>query len=766
MKLTEKNKKRLASKKWRINHLYKVIDKNEKLVTFKEKEVQEKYNNEAHSRNIILKSRQHGFCLDPSTRILTADLRWVAIKDIKVGKKIISVDEFNNYGQGKGRKMKIGIVEDAVRLKRQSYKITFDDGREVICTGKHPWLSRKARTQYKWRSIEGREDFKGKLTVGTKVRWITKPWDDGNFEDGWFGGILDGEGSMRHCKNHSNGISVSQRKGLVWDKMIDYCKREGYHYEVREDKRKSKLGKDSVFSIRFGRMDEIFKLIGKTRPSRFLGNRFWKGRELPGKKTSIGQSKIIKIKKMGVREMIDLQTSVGTYIAEGFVSHNTTNACIDGLDDVLFNRNFKFTIIADSLNHAKEIFEKIQVAWDNFPLRRLYQSDTESAREISFNNGSIARVTTSARSTTVNRLHISELGEIAAKYPKKAREIITGSIPAVPTKGRVDIESTAKGETGLFYELCQEFMDKEPKSPLDFKFHFFGWIDDKDCSLEGDIPIPQDLKEYQKKHNISDSQIKWYSEQRKSLKEDIKQEYPTYPDEAFMYSGRKFYDQDIVDSYMDNTQEGRKEGNWIYYEEYKPGHRYGLGADVSEGVGRASNTIVIWDFTPEKPKIVAEYENNEIAPDLFAHEIKNGGEKYGMAVVAPERNNPGHATITELKHIYPVNNIYSYTRTDRRSDEKTKLLGWDTNLTTKPKMMYELRRAVHDNLVDIPSKYILKEMRTYNTDDLSEVKRDEDTTQHWDRLIATAIGFQMKDNFKQEKIVQFRPKWVGYGKTK
>ena len=36
----------------------------------------------------------------------------------------------------------------------------------------------------------------GKLLVGTQVRWITKPWEDGNYEDGWFGGLLDGEGSI------------------------------------------------------------------------------------------------------------------------------------------------------------------------------------------------------------------------------------------------------------------------------------------------------------------------------------------------------------------------------------------------------------------------------------------------------------------------------------------------------------------------------------------------------------------------------------------
>ena len=37
----------------------------------------------------------------------------------------------------------------------------------------------------------------------------------------------------------------------------------------------------------------------------------------------------------------------------------------------------------------------------------------------------------SARSGTLQRLHVSEFGKICAQYPKKAREIVTGAFPAV-----------------------------------------------------------------------------------------------------------------------------------------------------------------------------------------------------------------------------------------------------------------------------------------------------------------------------------------------
>lgn len=54
-------------------------------------------------------------------------------------------------------------------------------------------------------------------------------------------------------------------------------------------------------------------------------------------------------------------------------------------------------------------------------------------------------VSNSGRSGTHNRVHVSEFAKLCAKYPAKADEIITGTIPSVPANGRMDIESTAEG---------------------------------------------------------------------------------------------------------------------------------------------------------------------------------------------------------------------------------------------------------------------------------------------------------------------------------
>src|ERR1700754_1424706 len=58
----------------------------------------------------VLKARQQGLCLDPSTRILTSDLRWLALNDITVGQEVLGIDEFPPGGTGPSRKMRRSTV--------------------------------------------------------------------------------------------------------------------------------------------------------------------------------------------------------------------------------------------------------------------------------------------------------------------------------------------------------------------------------------------------------------------------------------------------------------------------------------------------------------------------------------------------------------------------------------------------------------------------------------------------------------------------------
>ena len=78
-----------SNRLWRLEHLYYIMTKEgtKELFTLNtaQRDFFDNYLNKGYKKLIILKSRQLGFCLDPNTRVLTADLEWVKIKDIPIG---------------------------------------------------------------------------------------------------------------------------------------------------------------------------------------------------------------------------------------------------------------------------------------------------------------------------------------------------------------------------------------------------------------------------------------------------------------------------------------------------------------------------------------------------------------------------------------------------------------------------------------------------------------------------------------------------------
>ena len=123
----------------------------------------------------------------------------------------------------------------------------------------------------------------------------------------------------------------------------------------------------------------------------------------------------------------------------------TTLVCIVQLDAALFEAA-KCALIAHTLNDAKRLFrEKVKYAYDNLPkeLRAANPARNDAAGELVFSKGGSLYVSTSFRGGTLRYLHVSEFGKICAKFPDKAREVVTGSLPAVPLSGITIIESTA-----------------------------------------------------------------------------------------------------------------------------------------------------------------------------------------------------------------------------------------------------------------------------------------------------------------------------------
>lgn len=206
-----------------------------------------------------------------------------------------------------------------------------------------------------------------------------------------------------------------------------------------------------------------------------------------------------------------------------------------------------------------------------------------------------------------------------------------------------------------------------------------------------------------------------------------------------------FFDRTAVDKQPQRKPLKEVAGFKMFYN-YDPSHRYGAGADIAGGVGLDSSASVFIDFSTIPSRVVATFRSNTIAPDVFGHELIRESAYYGDPILAPE-NNKFDMCIGVLKQRgYPRIYFTEPEITRAGAAPRTRYYGWNTNGDTKPKMLFALKKAVEDGLLELSDPELIAEARSYSRDDLMD--RDDDvrlTTRHFDLLIACAIAYQMKD---------------------
>jgi len=184
---------------------------------------------------------------------------------------------------------------------------------------------------------------------------------------------------------------------------------------------------------------------------------------------------------------------------------------------------------------------------------------------------------------------------------------------------------------------------------------------------------------------------------------------------------------------------------------FNPTHRYAIGADTAEGIGRDSSTSAIIDFSTTPCKVVGTFESPFMPPDLLGHELIRQGKMYGNCLLAPEANNTGYGTVAILSEHYSESKIYHHTFKDKLTNTETQKLGWHTNGSTKSAAIYELKSAVENGELEIYDIELLNELRHYQLRDLRTRRKVEGMTRHFDKLMALAIAWQMRDESKPNR---------------
>lgn len=324
---------------------------------------------------VCIKARQLG-ALDPETPVLTADLRWVPIDSLNVGDSLVSVDEFPCGGVG--RRLREAQVLNKWEVEKEAFRLTLSNGKTITATGDHPFLCKmRGGSSTAWVTVKQQNKHKksrSPIVPGDEIRYIAGTWEDSRtFEDGWFSGLLDGEGCLRAKHNAGVELCVVQVDGPVLRRAISYLTQGEYSFRTEVDNRKggesSKFGNKPVYKLVINRLSEVFRLLGKTRPSRFIDRRPWEGKDTPNNGAGESWIKVVSVESLGVRRMVDIETTTKTFIANGLVTHNCSTL-IEALIcwRTVFFSNVNALVVSKDINHAAyALWPIMQFIYDRLP---------------------------------------------------------------------------------------------------------------------------------------------------------------------------------------------------------------------------------------------------------------------------------------------------------------------------------------------------------------------------------------------------------------
>ena len=263
------------------------------------------------------------YCHTPNTKVLTADMRWIRIGDVKEGDELLGFDEYPDKIDGRKyrskRKTRDSKVTNVTRITRPVYKFVLNDGTELESSTDHLWLiaTKKSRNQV-WLTTQQIVDD---LKLGRRrymLRYFNVWEEVVNNDSGYLSGIFDGEG---HISFHYGSVSIgfAQNEGVVLNKVITLLDKYGISYSTKPNPRSNVIN-----IVLRGKWQNKFQFLGMFRPERLLDklyNKIITG-EYRSEFPSLETLEITTFEYLGEQEVVAIETTSKTFFAEGFASHN------------------------------------------------------------------------------------------------------------------------------------------------------------------------------------------------------------------------------------------------------------------------------------------------------------------------------------------------------------------------------------------------------------------------------------------------------------
>lgn len=491
------------------------------------------------------------------------------------------------------------------------------------------------------------------------------------------------------------------------------------------------------------------------------------------------------------------QMGISTDI-EGRMIYETTN-----------KKNRNGLVIAHRDDSTAALFAKTKYYYDNLESDVRPLNQASNAKELIFDRPthyygdregmhSKIKVQTAGnagigRSDTFHYVHLSEFAFWEGKDKNSPAKQLSGILQSVPKSPDtwVIIESTANGMNDF-----KEEWDKAVRGESGFIPLFLAWYDHEEYveEVEDKDTFIQGMKDYEKwlyyDLGLPVERVAWW---RHKLKYDcngdinmMRQENPTTPEEAFIFSGTPVFDNDRINKRIQALREhylvnpyktGYFEFEWNdpetkdkikresirfvesaskahirLYEAPNRGCPYVIGGDTKgEGADYFAGTVI--DNTTGKRVATLHMQTTNSKP--YTWQMYCLGIYYNMAMIGIEMNF-NTAPIEELQRLsYP----FQYMR--RKYDEITKKIdtkyGWKTDGNTRPLIIDKEVGMVEDHIELFYDIQTLLEMTTFVYD--KDGRPDAMSGKHDDLLISDMIANEIRpqQRFEYQKESEVKP---------
>lgn len=500
------------------------------------------------------------------------------------------------------------------------------------------------------------------------------------------------------------------------------------------------------------------------------------------------QQRFIEILNKAIQDYNDgLITNISLLVLKGRQQGFTTLITAIQLARTITRHNFEGLTLSDKSSNTEAIFQnKAKFIYNKLPDSIKPTEKYNSKKQLLFEklNSSWAIETATAqvgRSRTVNFFHGSECA-----FWKDGIATIQASLGEAFTQDSIKIyETTANGfndyrtmwksgeHINCFFEWWQtaeyrlNFETKNRRTKfLNDIYRVKDWIHER-------------LKWLLEEKGLDENQLYWYYKKYNGYidKELIKQEYPCTPDEAFIASGKCYFDKDQIIKYIDKLEKEKNYGvikrgyfnyriqsdsnikknivdiEWVddpagcikIFEEPKRYVPYVLGGDTA-GEGSDKNTGTVIDNISEKIVATLEQEKDETS---YTIQIFCLGWYFNKALVGLETNFSTYPT-KMLSEEYRYPNLYVREKEDDYTGKLYKSYGFETNKKTRPIILANFQNIMNTETHKITDIEILREGLVFIKNEKGRPEAQQGC--HDDKIMGTAITYYIAD--QQSQVMQ------------